>query len=351
MSDLTTTYMGLSLPNPLVVASSSLSGSVEGVKRCAEAGAGAVVLKSLFEEQISHETGQLSQYAEYASHYEASQYLQGYGMELGPREYLKLVEDSRKAVDIPVIASLNCFTTERWADYARKLEAAGASAIELNVGLMPNETDQEGTAIEQRYFRILHDVKSRVEIPVAMKVGPYFSSFANFAEKLCRDRAEGPDYTVGWCGPGKSSGEIVWRGADALVLFNRFYQLDIDVEKMKLVAGNPYSTSAEIHTSLRWISLLAGKINCDLAATTGVHNGRDVIKQLLAGAQVVQLCSTLYKNGNEQIGQILEEIRDWMARHQFERLDDFRGRLSQARSSNPRGHERLQYIKLFVGIE
>lgn len=351
MIDLSTTYMGLPLRNPLVVASSSLTGSVEGVKGCVDAGAGAVVLKSLFEEQISHETGNLSQYADYASHYEAAEYLQGYGMELGPREYLKLVEDSRKAVDVPVIASLNCFTSERWADYARKLEAAGASAIELNVGLMPNRTDQEGTAIEQRYFRILYEVKSRVEIPVAMKIGPYFSSLANVAAKLCRDRAEGPDFTVGWCGPGKSSGKIVWRGADALVLFNRFYQLDIDIEKMKLVAGNPYSTSEEIHTPLRWISLLSGKLDCDLAATTGVHDGHDAVKQLLAGAQVVQLCSTLYQNGNEQIGRILEEIKDWMARHEFGRLKDFRGRLSQARSSNPRGHERLQYIKLFVGIE
>ncbi len=351
MADLSTTYMGLSLKNPVVVASSSLTGTVEGVQQCAAAGAGAIVLKSLFEEQISHETGALGQYAEYAGHYEATEYLQGYGMELGPRDYLKLVAEAKQAVAVPVIPSLNCFSSERWADYAKKLENAGADAIELNVGLMPNQVKQEGAAIEERYFKILHDVKSRVKIPVAMKVGPYFSSFANLAEKLCRDRAEAPEFTVGWCGPGETSKKIVWEGADALVLFNRFYQFDIDIEKMALVAGNPYSTPAEIHTSLRWISLLAGRISCDLAATTGIHDGKGAIKQLLAGATTVQLCSTLYKHGAGQIEKILAEIQAWMERHDFARLDEFRGRLSQARSQRPESYERLQYIKLFVGIE
>ncbi len=351
MADLSTHYMGMALRNPIVVASSSLTGTLDGVKKCAAAGAGAIVLKSLFEEQISAETGALSRYADYAGHGEAAEYLQTYGMELGPRAYLKLVGDAKKAVDVPIIPSLNCFSSERWSEYARQLESAGADAIELNVGLMPNQIKQEGAEIEERYCRILHDVKTRVTIPVAMKIGPYFTSFANVADKLTRDLAEAPDFSVGWYKKDLKTGKIVWQGADALVLFNRFYQLDIDIDKLALVAGNPYSTSAEIHTALRWISLLAGKVHCDLAATTGIHTGEDAIKQLLAGATVVQPCSTLYKNGHRQIGRMLEEIESWMTAHNFKALKDFRGLLSQARSDRPESYERLQYIKLFVGIE
>lgn len=351
MPDLSTTYMGLELRNPLVVASSSLTGNLDGVKKCADAGAGAVVLKSLFEEQIAAETGALSQYAEYAAHGEAEEYLRGYGMEMGPREYLKLVKGAKKAVDIPVIPSLNCFSDGRWADYARKLENAGADAIELNVALMPNRVKQEGAPIEEQYFRILHEVKTRVDVPIAMKVGPYFSSFANFADKLTRPLAKAPEFTVGWCGTAKNAGEVVWKGAEALVLFNRFYQLDIDVDTLELVPGNPYSSPQEITTPLRWISLLTGKLDCDLAATTGIHDGRDAVKMLLAGATTVQICSTLYRNGHARIGEMLEEITAWMQTHGFSSLKDFRGRLSQIRSERPESYERLQYIKLFVGIE
>ncbi len=351
MVDLSTTYMGLKLANPIVVASCSLSGTLEGVKRCAAAGAGAIVLKSLFEEQVVAETGALTQYADYANHGEAMEYLQGYGMELGPREYLQLVSDAKKAVDVPIIPSLNCFSNERWADYGKKLQQAGADAIELNIGFMPNDLRQDGAAVEQRYYRILHEVKSQVSIPVALKIGPYLSSLANMADRLTRDRVEAPDFTVGWCGPSASSGRVVWSGADALVLFNRFYQFDIDVDNLGLVAGNPYSSQAEIHQALRWVSLLAGRIDADLAATTGIHDGRDIVKQLLAGAKVVQPCSTFYKKGLGQIGAMLQELQDWMAEHGFNKIDAFRGRLSQARSSRPESFERMQYIKLFVGIE
>ncbi|KIH77849.1 dihydroorotate dehydrogenase (fumarate) [Geoalkalibacter ferrihydriticus] len=351
MPDLSTTYMGLALSNPLIVASSSLTGSVDGVKRCANAGAGAVVLKSLFEEQIEAETAALSGYADYAGHTEASEYLQGYGAELGPQEYLRLVEDAKRAVPVPVIASLNCHTDKGWADYARKLEAAGADALELNIALLPATVSQPASAVEELYLRIVHDVKSRVRIPVAVKIGPYFSSLAHFARKLCSDVMEGREFSVGWCGPGSTTKNTRWRGADALVLFNRYYQFDIDIEKMSTTAGNPYSTSAELHTPLRWMSLLAGRVDAHLAATTGIHDGRDAVKQLLAGADVLQLCSTLYSNGLGRIDEILREISAWMQERGFERLDDFRGRLSQKRSDQPEDHERLQYIKLFVGIE
>ncbi|TYO98214.1 dihydroorotate dehydrogenase (fumarate) [Geothermobacter ehrlichii] len=351
MVDLSTRYMGLSLKNPLVVASSSLTGTVDGVRRCAEAGAGAVVLKSLFEEQILAETGKMADSADGMYGGEGLEYLQGYGIELGPRDYLQLVQDAKRAVEIPVIASLNCVSSQRWADYAEKLQSAGADAIELNVALMPTDAGQSSEEVENRYYRVLHEVKSKVDIPVAMKIGPYFSSFAHFAQHLCADRQEAPPFTVGWCGPGETGGRIVWRGADALVLFNRFYQFDIDIDRLELKAGNPYSDSSEIHTPLRWISFLYGRVDADLAATTGIHTGQDAVKQLLAGAQVVQLCSTLYQHGLERIGEIRQQLSDWMQQKGFDSLDRFRGRLSRSHSDQPESFERLQYIKLFVGID
>ncbi len=351
MTDLTTSYMGLKLRNPLVVASSSLTGHLAGVKQAADAGAGAIVLKSLFEEQLAAETAAMGKHAAYAGHTEAAEYLQGYGMELGPNDYLSLVRDAVKAVDIPIIASLNCFSRNSWSEYAKKIAAAGAAAIELNIGLLPNRSGQQGRAIEEHYYQILHEIKLQVDIPVALKIGPYFSSLAEVADHLGRDLVEAPPFTVGWCGPGETPAKICWRKADALVLFNRFYQLDIDIDNLELIAGNPLSAPNEINLSLRWIALLYKRIESDLAATTGIHDGRDAIKQLLAGATVVQLCSTLMINGMDQIGQIAKELESWMQTHNFSRIDQFRGLLSQARSKHPENFERLQYIKLFVGLE
>jgi dihydroorotate dehydrogenase (fumarate) len=351
MADLSTRYMGLALRNPLVVASSSLTGNLSGVEQAAAAGAGAIVLKSLFEEQIVAEAAALGKHADHAGHTEAAEYLQGYGMALGPQDYLKLIKDSVKAVDVPIIASLNCFSRDSWADYAKKIEDVGASAIELNIGLLPTRSGQKGREIEQRYYQILHEVKSQVRIPIALKIGPYFSSFGEIADHLGHDLAEAPPFTVGWCGPGETAGKIVWRKADALVLFNRFYQLDIDIDNLELVAANPLSSSGDTNYSLRWIALLYQRIASDLAASTGIHEGRDAIKQLLAGATVVQVCSTLMTNGFARIGLILKEIEDWMQEHEFSKIEQFRGRLSQAQSEQPEKYERLQYIKLFVGLD
>jgi dihydroorotate dehydrogenase (fumarate) len=346
MADFSTRYMGLALRNPIIVSSSPLTGTLKGVQKCAEAGAGAIVLRSLFEEQVA---GEIDQLAGYAEHTEASEYLQGYGMELGPREYLNLLREAKDTVDVPIIASLNCISPKRWVEYAQQLESAGADGIELNVALMPSHSNEEGAAIESLYYRILHEVKSRVGIPIAMKVGPYFSGFANFAVRLTADLAEGPEFSVGWFGRSTKPGKIIYQGADALVLFNRHYRFDIDVDNMKLVAANPYSTSAESHIPLRWISLLAGKVHGDLAANTGIHDGRDVVKHLLAGATVVQICSTLYLNGVSHIGKMLEEIQTWMQDRGFASLGDFRGLLSQIRSDHPENYERLQYIKVLGG--
>ena len=351
MSNLSTRYMGLELKNPLVVSSCGLTKTVQGVQQAAEAGAGAIVLKSLFEEQINADLDELTQQSQHSGHTETYDYLQGFGHSFGPREYLQLVSDAKAAVSVPVIASINCVTAERWTEYAAKLAAAGADGLELNIGFLPNNSAISGVVVEERYLKILSAVRNEVTLPVALKIGPYFSSLAHLAKQLGNDRMTGPPFTVGWCGPGENDKDVSWKGADALVLFNRFYRFDIDVDKRRPSGGNPYSTSEELHVSLRWISLLAGRVACDLAATTGVHDGRDMIKQLLAGASVVQVCSTLYRNGLGQIGQILDQLEEWMQIHGFESTADFRGQLSQVRSDDPGDYERLQYIKALVGIE
>ena len=327
MVQLSTEYMGLSLSNPLVVASSGLTNRVEGVVNCANAGAGAVVLKSLFEEQIQAETEELQEHSWILGHPEAFEYVRGMGMDLGPREYLKLIEDSKKAVSVPVIASLNCISPKWWVSYAKQIEAAGADGLELNISVMPSNPDRTGKQIEELHFRIFEEVRDRIRIPIAVKMGPYFTSIARIAEEFGR------------------------RGAGALVLFNRFYQLDIDTEKLEITRGYRFSTPEEMNFTLRWIALLAGRTSCHLAASTGVHDGAAVVKQLLAGATVVQICSTLYIHGIDRIGGILRDVETWMRRHRYSSVEQIRGKLSQTESDRPELYERLQYIQALVGIE
>jgi dihydroorotate dehydrogenase (fumarate) len=327
MANLSTTYMGLTLPNPLIVASCSLVKSPEGVRRCADAGVGAVVLKSLFEEQMKAEMANIEKDIWLPGHPEAFEYVSKMGMAIGPREYLQLIKEAKGLVSIPIIASLNCISPKWWADYAKQIEAAGADALELNISAMPSDPNRNSEEVEQLYFRILEEVKARVDIPIAVKIGSHFTSLARVVVELCR------------------------RGVSALVLFNRFYQLDIDIEKLELIPGYKLSSPHEMNLPLRWIALLAGRVDCDLAASTGVHDGAGAIKQLLAGATAVQLCSTLYLNGLEQIGHILEDMEIWLQKHGFESLDQMRGMLSQMQSDNPELYERLQYIKTLVGIE
>lgn len=325
--DLSTKYMGLHLRNPLIVASCSLVNSSESVRRCADAEAGAIVLKSLFEEQIQAETEDLEQHSWLSGHPEAFEYVSKMGMALGPRKYLKLIEKAKSEVAIPIIASLNCISPKWWTDYAKQIAGAGADALELNISVMPSDPNRSSKDIEHLYFKIFEEVKWRIEIPIAVKIGPYFTSMARMAHEFSR------------------------RGASALVLFNRFYQLDIDIEKLELSPGYRFSSPDEMNLTLRWIALLTGRVNCDLAASTGVHDGAGVIKQLLAGASTVQICSTLYLNGVEQIGRILRQMETWMKKHGFDSLDQIRGKLSQMQSDRPELYERLQYIKALVGIE
>ncbi len=327
MADLSTTYMGLSLKNPVVVASCGLVSKVEGVQKAEAAGAGAVVLKSLFEEQIRLETAETAAGLEEWSHPEAQAYLQTeVWMRYGPRDYCRFVEQSKKKVSIPVIASVNCVGAEWWTDYAKDLEASGADAIELNILVPGTDPDRTGAEVEAIYLDVVRQVAGQVKIPVAAKVGFSFASLANVTRELVR------------------------AGASALVLFNRFHRPDMDIERIKLKHASPFSDPLEMHYGLRWIGLLSGTLGCDLAATTGLHEAEQVIKALLAGATVAQVCSTLYRNGMDQVGTILEDLEAWMDRHDYETVDQFRGELSFERAETPAMYERLQYIKHLVEI-
>lgn len=327
MADLSTRYMGLELRNPLVVASCGLTRNADGVKKCADAGAGAVVLKSLFEEQIEAETRRTAQNTWLYGHAEAFEYVSKMAMPLGPREYLKVIQDAKAVVPIPVIASLNCISPKWWVEYARQMAAAGADGLELNIAVMPSEARRTSQEIENVYLEIVAALADAIDIPFAVKIGPHFTSVAWMADQLAR------------------------RGASALVLFNRFYQVDVDIEKIELSPGLRFSSPDEASLPMRWIGLLAGRVKCDLAATTGVHDGEGLIKQLLVGASAVQVCTSLYLNGVGQIGEILAGVEAWMEKHGFAGVDDFRGRLSQAESEHPELFERLQYIKTSIGEE
>ena len=325
MADLSTTYMGLKLRNPLIVASCDLTRSADGVKKCSDAGAGAVVLKSLFEEQIKAETRSTEKDLWLYGHSEAFEYVEKMGMALGPREYLKVIHDARAASDVPVIASLNCISPRWWVDYAKQIAAAGADGLELNIAVMPSDTKRTGQEVEGVYLDIVEALAGAIDIPFAIKIGAHFSSIAWMADQLAR------------------------RGASALVLFNRFYQLDVDTEKIELVPGINLSSPDEMSLPLRWIGLLSGRVKCDLAATTGIHDGDGLVKQLLVGASAAQVCTGLYLNGIGHIGRILADVEAWMDKHGFEGIDEFRGKLGQAESEHPELFERLQYIKTYAG--
>jgi dihydroorotate dehydrogenase (fumarate) len=327
MADLSTKYMGLELKNPIIVASCSLTKTLDGVRKCADEGAGAVVLKSLFEEQIDFDVKDVESNLLPYWRQDALDYVRGMGMALGPREYLNLVEQAKNSVSIPVIASLNCITPKWWIEYAKQIVNAGADALELNVSVMPSDPKRTGHEIENIYFTILEEVDRYIDIPIAIKIGPYFTSMARMADELSK------------------------KGASALVLFNRFYQPNIDIEKFELTPGYNFSSPEDMGLSLRWIALLAERVNCDLAASTGIHDGAGVIKQLLAGATVTQMCSALYLNGLKHIGSVLNEVETWMNKHNFKTIDDFRGRMSQMKSKQPELYERIQYIKVLVGTE
>jgi len=326
MNDLSTKYLGLELKNPLIVGSCGLTHSVDKIKELTEHGAAAVVLKSLFEEQIQAElSANLQSYnADYPG---AVDYIREYtrGNEVG--EYLQLISALKKSVDIPVIASINCVSAREWVAFARSIEQQGADAIELNISLLPFNPKMTSAENEQKYLEIIQAVGEMVSIPLALKMSPYSASLAGLIKRISLT--------------GKVAG---------FVLFNRYYTPDIDIDKMVVKSADVLSSPAEGGASLRWIALLSGMIDKDLVASTGVHDHEGLIKQLLAGATAVQIVSTLYKNGAGQIGSILAGLRQWMEGKSFTRLADFRGRLSYENLKDPSVFERTQFMKYYGGL-
>ncbi len=328
MVNLTTKYMGLSLRNPIIVGSSGLTSSTENIIEIERNGAGAVVLKSLFEEQIHYAASHTLMQDEYTNLYpEAEDYIRNYTAENDVNKYLNLISETKKAVDIPIIASINCISDTKWISYAKKIEDAGADGLELNIAVLPSNPDKGGRENEEIYFAIIEKVTKNLNIPVALKPSYYFSGLAQTLTKLS------------------------WTDISALVLFNRFYSPDIDIEHEEVKSSFIFSAPSDLPLSLRWVAMLSPHVKCDIAASTGVHSGEALIKQLLAGATAVQIASVLYKKGFKEIGTMVEELGTWMDRHGYSTPDDFRGKLSVSKAENPASYERIQFMKHYSGIE
>jgi len=322
--DLTTTYMGLKLKNPLVPSSSPLSKELDTIKKLEDAGASAIVMYSIFEEQISFEAKELDHFLNYGtqSFAEALTYFpRQEEYFLGPEEYLQHIRKAKEATGIPIIGSLNGISTGGWIDYAKKIEEAGADALELNIYFLPTNLNQESRQIENLYRVILRAVKANVKIPVAMKLSPYFSSMARMAKELDED------------------------GADALVMFNRFYQPDLDLENLEVKPGVVLSSSKDLRLPLRWIAILYGKIKASMAGTSGVHTAEDAIKLIMAGADVTQMCAALLINGPHHLTKVLRDMQDWMEAHEYNSIKTMKGSMSQKSVAEPAAFERANYVK------
>lgn len=323
--DLTTTYLGLSLKNPIVPSASPLSRELDTVKQLEDAGASAIVMYSLFEEQLQFEQKELNHflnhgaesYAEALSYFpEAEEY------HLGPEQYLKHIQEIKQAVDIPVIASLNGVSTGGWIEYAKKMQQAGADALELNVYYIPTNPKLTSADVEAIYVDILRAVKSEVTIPVSVKLSPYFTSMMHMAHKLQE------------------------AGADGLVLFNRFYQPDIDIENLEVFPNLLLSTPQEMRLPLRWIAMLYGRVDLDFAATTGIYTSEDVVKMLMAGANVTMMCSALLRHGVGRVTEVLNGLRVWMEEHEYDSVKMMQGSMSQKACPEPSAFERANYMKV-----
>jgi dihydroorotate dehydrogenase (fumarate) len=326
MIDLTTNYLGLTLRNPLIVGSCGLTGTTAKIIEIAKAGVGAVVLKSLFEEQIEAELQQ--NLDDYQTDYpDAYDYVRQYTRDSAVTDYLDMIRDVKKQIDIPVIASLNCVTADEWTTYAGKFEKAGADALEINISLLPSNPKKECDSYEQIYFDVLKKVTDVLSIPVALKMSSYSSSLASLVSRLH------------WTGK-----------AGGFVLFNRYYQPDIDIEKMEMTSAGVFSHPEEISLPLRWIALLSGLIESDFAASTGVHDGAGAVKMLLAGATAVQVVSTVYEHGVGQAAKIIADLEAWMERHSFSSIGQFRGRLAFRFEKDQSAFERIQFMKHYSGI-
>lgn len=324
MSDLSVKYLGLDLKSPIIAGSSSLTNSIDHLVAIEKAGAGAVVLKSVFEEEI---------YLEYAHEFDKLgpmdnnlEFLDYYDLEIKKenlKHYLQLISDAKAQLTIPVIASINCITSQEWGFFAKKIEAAGADAIELNLFVTPTNLSQSSLDNESTYFDIITRVTQKVSIPVSVKISPYFSNLGG----IIRD--------------------ISFSGVKGIVLFNRFYSPDIDINKQSIHGSNVMSHATDYLLPLRWLAMMSQRVNCDLASSTGVHDWETAVKMLLAGSHAVQVASALYDKGFGFISETNQHIAEWMASHNYEKIDNFRGKLSQDNSVNPSEFERVQFMKNF----
>jgi dihydroorotate dehydrogenase (fumarate) len=322
--DLKTSYLGLELKNPIVPSASPLSEKIDNLKRLEDAGASAVVMHSLFEEQINEESDQLDHYLSYGaeSHAEARNYFpEAHEYKVGPGGYLNLIRQAKERLSIPVIGSLNGVSTGGWIDYAGRIQEAGADALELNIYYLPTKIDLEGAEVERMYVDIVTDVKKSVKIPVAVKVSPFFSSMGNMAKKL------------------------VDAGADGLVLFNRFFQPDFDLDQLEVVPHLVLSTQFDSRLPLRWIAILFGRLKVDFALTRGVRSHEDVIKGLMAGANVVMMTSEILEHGIGRVGEVLADLEQWMEEREYESVRQMQGSMSQIRCPEPAAFERANYMK------
>ena len=326
--NLKTTYMGLKLRTPLVVSASPLSESIDNIKRMEDAGASAVVLHSLFEEQIRYER--------YELHWSTTQGTESYPEALsyfpdphelcvGPEAYLQHIAKAKESVTIPIIASLNGSTTSGWTSFAKQIQQAGADALELNLYNIPTDMKLSGADLEHQYIEVLRSVRAEVSIPLAVKVSPYFTNFANMAKRFAEN------------------------GANGLVLFNRFYQPDIELESLEVVPNIFYSTPMAMRLPMRWIAILYDRTSASLAATSGIHRGTDALKMLMAGADVTMLCSVLMRHGIDRLRVIEEEMTTWMREHEYESVERLKGSLSHKNCAEPSAFERAQYMRA-VGV-
>jgi dihydroorotate dehydrogenase (fumarate) len=320
--------MGLEVKSPIIASSSGLTESLDHLKAFEDAGAGAVVLKSLFEEEIIHEVEDKIIkagfdkfiYPETLGFYD--DFETGH---ITSENYLKLISDAKASLKIPVIASINCVTSQEWTYFPKVIQRTGADALELNLFILPTDLNRSAEENEIVYFDIISEVKKQIDIPIAVKISPYFSNLAQILKKISET------------------------GIQSVVLFNKFFNPDIDINEIKVTNGYVLSNSADISLSLRWTAIMSNRINCDIAASTGITDGKSAIKQLLAGAQVVQAASVFYRNGIEYLKTMNKEIEDWMNHKKYKTIEDFRGLLSQDKSNDPAAYERVQFMKYFRG--
>jgi len=321
MANLSTTFAGLKLRNPFIISSSGITSSLDKIRKLDSLGAGAIVLKSLFEEQIVFDTHKNLSGSDYP---EALDYVKAYTRDNSLVEYLNLIRDAKRAVHIPIIASINCISASEWMDFASQIQEAGADALELNVFFLPVNKEKPSKEYESIYYDLLDGIKKKISIPVIMKLGSNFTNLPLLVNQL------------------------YFRKADGVVLFNRFYEPDINITDLKMISSEVFSSPADIRNSLRWVGIINSQVPLiDIAASTGIHSGDAAIKQILAGAKAVQLCSVLYKNGIDFLPKIIDRFESWMIEHNYKSIDEFSGKLNYSNVGDQAVYERAQFMKYF----